>query len=231
MHRHPACTARLAVLLAVIGSTLACGEPEPEASTLAFESTLESDLEELARDSSELAADAADEALEDGCFRALGGCQTCFTTDGGTLDGTFELGIDETPCSVTIGRRSTWTYTVESSAFSGSWATSLEGVTVEMTGERTASVVRESDTDSATWSSAMDLTDLSLSAELDGTVTGFSAALAYSGFGGSVVDVTVSGDAASISGEAVMTGPDGAITCAIAGTLDTPEVSCAEDEG
>jgi hypothetical protein len=209
---------------------LACGESVDSDAATAFERALESDLEDLARSATELAVVAADEVVQDSCIPAVGGCETCFTTDGGALNGTFDLSMADTPCAASIGRRANWTYTVESSAFAGSWSTGPGGVTVEMAGNRTASLVRESDADSRIWDSALDLTELTLTTTLAGDVTGWDARLAYTGFGGRIASVSVEGDGTSISGTATLSGPDGEVVCTMAGTRDAPEVSCDAPE-
>ena len=215
----------LALLPSILFALIACGEPAPDAAD-AFESSVETDLEALARTAADLATDALDEVVEEGCLPSVGGCEACFTTDGGTLNGTFALSVAETPCSATVGRRNNWTYSVQQSAFEGSWSTGFAGVTVEMSGSRTASITLDSPDRNESWDSAVEVEVLALSTDFNGGVTGWNATLAYSGFGGRVAAVEVVDDGTSLTGTATLTGPNDAVTCTVTGTREAPEVSC-----
>ena len=181
-----------------------------------LDSLVASDIEQTARVLEEVAAQPT---TNEACYAGPGDCQACYSATGTAVSGTFELGMDATPCSADFSGS---TYTVESSDFEGTWSTSLAGVTAAVSGDRSATFTSaRGRVDNSLTVFTVDESSLTL--DTSGAISEFALEADYSGLTGRDYQVSITGDGGSITGEA----SSPSLTCTIAGTVDAPEVSCA----
>ena len=198
--------------LALSLSLFAC---TPEASDDGVEAMFVSDVEQSARVLEEVAVQPTTIAA---CYDGPGDCQACYEAVGTPLTGTFELGMDTTPCGGAFGSA---TYTVQDSAFEGGWSSSLAGVEATLTGERSATLVTSRGrTDDGI--AVFTVADASLTVDAQGAVSAFALEGTYTGLGGRAYDLQLTGDGGSIEGEA----SSPSVTCVFSGSLQGPEVTC-----
>lgn len=201
-------------LLVLVG----CGEDDGQGD---LAPVVQDDVEQLARVMEDVALSPISQS---DCIGGPGTCDLCYEATGTPLAGTLTVGLDSTPCSVTYaGERGDLTWTAESSAFVGSWEGDATGVSLELSGQQTAS-----------WAGSggrlgggptvFQLDEALLEATLAGEVTGFSLEGAYTTARGRTYQVSVAEAGGSLAG--TLTAPNGGV-CGVSGTREAPVVDCS----
>lgn len=190
--------------------------------------TTESDISTLTG-----AADAIGGALDDldvavtlaeGSVAGLGDCVWDYVVEGTPTAGTIEMALATTPCGgATSVDGASGTYTVTAGSISGTYSGDGTTWTLDLSGERDASIEVETVRRGAR-SYDVSWTLDPLTAETDGaSVASFTIGLVYDGVGDRVWTLDVDGDDSSITG--TLTGPNGG-SCTVTGTASSAEVSC-----
>lgn len=206
---------------------VACSQEVDEAAS--FETTLTSDVDELAAIASDLAAMVADlgeveQTLVDGT-PGVGDCAWSVEVDGGIRSGTFEVALEAVPCGGEVtGSVGTLTYEVTDAYLSGTYALAGGLTTFSGSGSRDALTDVQARRGARSFVSSWEVEDFTV--VTDGTtLTEWSFAIAYDGFG----DGSWSGEVSMASDgslEGELTSPGGG-SCTAGGTLDAPSFSCS----
>ncbi len=196
----------------------------------AFATMASKDISEMASNAASVAslADAArlDPATADRCEPTWGDCVACLTvTPAGDGTGTFLIEPEATPCgaSWTSRRDVTYTCSLTSSVYDGTYAPFEQGRRIAMSGARSLSMTTEGGADGdRSWSASLALTELLLDTDGAGSMASFVLGLTYDGFGDRTWTLTAEGS----PGVVVGTATNGDRSCAVSGAPSAPVIDC-----
>lgn len=200
----------LLIPLALLGCT------EDDDTTPESAANMEADVAATARVLEEIALQPT--TVED-CFEEVG-CTFCFSATGTPLSGTFDAGLEDV-CEVTYDSQvGTAAYTITDSSYTGTWSTSLDTLTVSLSGSRTtqAEGVRDRDRQPA----VLVIDEASVEADTSGVVERFALAGSYTGSGGRLYTLDLVEEDGQLEGTVAAE----QVTCAVEGTRAAPVFDC-----
>lgn len=213
---------------------LLVGCPTPDEDTLTqddaddFADRLADDVAHVAASAVNIVSAADDLEERDSaseCAGTVGTCVFCFDVLGTPLEGSFTLGMEDTPCGVAweVAGRSL-NYSVTHTDIAGTWtATGLGGVyTVEASGDRAAVLGLQSAREGTR---ELDSSyGVVMTAEVENLqVEGLTLSMTYRDFLDGTWSVEVTAAEGVVDGAVV--GPEGT-SCSLSGAVESPVVTC-----